>query len=120
MSKYSKDEIERIIRNLKQSIPLVPIELQLMYLYNLINNLFCFIDDDGVHYTSFSNTMEIVPTIYYDTLLSLKDYRNAMAHEGVYVTFEHYKKLCENRFEVDMLATMCNVSLNWDNSLNLV
>lgn len=119
MSKYSKDEIERIIRNLKQSIPLVPIELQLMYLYNLLNNTFCIVSDDA-YYTSLNNVMQTVPKHYYDLVKVLQLYRNTFAHEGVYATFEYYKELCENKFEVDMLATMCNVSLNWDNSLNLV
>lgn len=118
MAKYSEEERYRILCNLRASISVVPIELQLMYLYTLIISLFAR-KEDNVYYTSIVAALEIIPQSYEATISKLRKYRNTFAHEGFVACRSYFEHIVANKFEVDTIAQMCDVTLNWNNSLNL-
>ena len=118
MGKYPKDEVISNIFNLRKSITLVPIEFQLMYLYTLITFIYTR-NDDNYCYTNFTYILSNLPEVYVTVLNMLRDYRNAMAHEGISVCLDTFKELRELRVELDSIVALINVELNWDYSLNI-
>lgn len=118
MAKYSEEDRDKLIISLRQSIQVCPIELQLMYLYTLASLLFSK-HVDGNYFTSLENIKDVIAVTYFEIVEELRSYRNMLAHEGIVQVKESFTYLKNNKFEVDMLAQMCSVTLNWDNSLNL-
>lgn len=97
---------------------MVPIEFQLMYFYMLLNFIFV-VEDKNYYYTNVSNITDKLPWMYTDTIKVLRKYRNQMAHTGISFCLDTFKELRELRVELDSVAALVNVELNWDYSLNI-
>ena len=118
MGKHPKDEVARYIFSLRKSIRLVPIEFQLMYFYLLLTFVYanCV---DNYFYTNFNYVKEKLPDAYKDVIDLLRTYRNTMVHEGIIKCLDTFAKLRDSKIELDSIAALVNVELNWDNSLNI-
>jgi len=90
-----------------------------MYLYTLLAITYADVDLDDNYYTSIDTLVLTVPSVYNAIIYDLNKYRNIIAHECIINTKNIFTKLRDCRFEVDALAALCNVTLNWENSLNL-
>lgn len=119
MGQYTKEDVTQNIFHLRKSIRMVPIEFQLMYLYMLLNFIYTM-KVENYYYTNVSNIISKLPLMYTDTVKVLRKYRNQMAHSGISFCLDTFNELCELRTELDSIAALVNVDLNWDYSLNII
>ena len=118
MGQYTKEDVTQNIFHLRKSIRMVPIEFQLMYFYMLLNFIYVS-KGENYYYTNVSNITDKLPWTYTNTIKVLRKYRNQMAHTGISFCLDTFNELCDLRVELDSVAALVNVELNWDYSLNI-
>jgi len=87
-----------------------------MYLYDLL--LLIYSKRNGNNYNlSKSNLLNTVPEIYSSVINTLEKYRDSIIVEDVERQNSLLDTLIKERVLLDYLASLCDVTLSWDNPL---
>jgi len=110
------ERYNKLLILIKKTIHKTSLKKQLMYLYDLL--LLIYSKRNGNNYNlSKSNLLNTVPEIYSSVINTLEKYRDSIIVEDVERQNSLLDTLIKERVLLDYLASLCDVTLSWDNPL---
>ena len=120
MGRYSRADLTYILESLRLSIRYAPLELQLVWLVELITVMHAIdVCTGSTVYVTPRNALDgsSASSVVLEVWFSLVKYRNRFCHGGLAYSSERLARITERKLYVNDLAEMYGVTLNWNNTL---